>query len=94
MIAMVGIGNGAKDKVTGLLAGIDTNIIYLYAQMPVTDWRTGEQQAMRRGDGITLEDFAAIHQKIQGVSAMSLEVWPNLGKVSANGRTSSRRSAG
>jgi len=95
VIAMVGIGNGARDRISGLLSGIDANNLWLYAQMPVVDWRTGEQKPMPPNDGIKLGDYEAIREKIKGVSALSLSVWsPGSGKVTANGRTSSPESWG
>ncbi len=90
VIAMVGIGNGAKDKVANLLSGADANELYLYAQMPVTDWRTGSQEQMRAGDGILLAAYEAIREKIRGIASISLWVYSeNAGKVSANGHVSS-----
>lgn len=88
VIAMVSIGSGARAQVEEQFAAFDTNRLTVTAQVPRSLWREGRLPSLRPGQGLTLEDYAAIRADVPGIAAASVEVRASAGEVNAHGRTS------
>ncbi|MGH7941316.1 MAG: ABC transporter permease [Limisphaerales bacterium] len=72
VIAMVGIGNGAKAQVQAQIASFGQNLILVWAGN-VT--RGGYHSGYGNAGTLTLEDAQAIETEIPGITMMSPEVW-------------------
>ena len=72
VIAMVGIGNGAKAQVQAQIASLGQNIILVWAGN-VT--RGGYHSGFGSAGTLTLEDAEAIETEVPGITAISPEVW-------------------
>jgi len=71
VIAMVGIGNGAKAQVEARIAALGQNVILVFAG----DTRRGGVSSGFGGAGtLTVEDALAIQNEVPGVSAVSPEI--------------------
>ncbi len=71
VIAMVGIGNGAKAQVEARIAALGQNVILVYAG----DMRRGGVSSGFGGAGtLTVEDALAIEKEVAGVAAISPEI--------------------
>jgi putative ABC transport system permease protein len=86
VIAMVGIGSGARKRVEGLFSSYDSNKISLTAWMPGHGLKGFGSPPP--GDGVLLDDYFAIRSRIAGVSEVSVEAAsPAIGSAGANGRS-------
>jgi putative ABC transport system permease protein len=72
VIAMVGIGNGAKAQVQAQIASLGQNIILVWAGN-VT--RGGFHSGFGSAGTLTLEDAEAIQTEVPGITTISPEVW-------------------
>src|SRR6187399_433312 len=52
VIAMLAVGNGAQDSITGSISGIGTNLLFVF--------RGGPNEAIRNTEPLTMQDGAAI----------------------------------
>jgi putative ABC transport system permease protein len=71
VIAMVGIGNGAKAQVEAQIASLGENVILIFSGSTTSSGiRTGWG-----GAGLKIEDAEAIRREVSGVTAVSEEVF-------------------
>src|SRR5437870_3986730 len=72
VIAMVGIGNGAKAQVEGQIASLGQNVILVLAG-------NFSSAGVRSGQGgagtMTVEDSEAVVREISGITCVSPEMW-------------------
>jgi len=73
VIAMVGIGNGAKSQVEAQIATLGENMILIFAG----SFSPGGVRGGWGGAGLRIDDAAAIAREIEGVSAVSPEIRSN-----------------
>jgi putative ABC transport system permease protein len=73
VIAMVGIGNGAKAQVEAQIATLGENMILIFAG----SFSPGGVRGGWGGAGLHIDDAAAIAREIEGVSAVSPEIRSN-----------------
>ena len=78
VIAMVGIGNGAKAQVEAQIASLGENVIVIFGQY---DFQRHSHRLGRRGT-LKIEDAEAIRREVPGVTAVSEEV-PSTAQVAA-----------
>jgi len=71
VIAMVGIGNGAKSQVEAQIAGLGQNVILVW---PGSDNTGGLRGGAGTKGTLTLEDSAAIAREVPGVIGVSAEM--------------------
>jgi len=71
VIAMVGIGNGAKSQVEAQIAGLGQNVILVW---PGSDNTGGLRGGAGSKGTLTLEDSAAIAREVPGVIGISAEM--------------------
>ncbi len=71
VIAMVGIGNGAKAQVQARIAALGQNVIQVFSGS-IT--RSGVHSGFGGAGTLTVEDAQAIEREVPGVSAVSPEV--------------------
>jgi len=71
VIAMVGIGNGAKSQVEAQIAGLGQNVILVW---PGSDNTGGLRGGAGSKGTLTLEDSAAIAREVPGVIGVSAEM--------------------
>src|SRR5213595_3273777 len=71
VIAMVGIGNGAKARVEAQIASLGQNIILVYSGSTTT---SGIRTGWHGAGTLTIEDAQAIRREVSGVIALSEEV--------------------
>jgi putative ABC transport system permease protein len=81
VIAMVGIGNGAKSQVEAQIASLGQNVVLIFPG----NWSSSGARSGWGGAGtMTVEDAEAIGREVAGVTAVSPEV-RNRQQVLANG---------
>jgi putative ABC transport system permease protein len=81
VIAMVGIGNGAKSQVEAQIASLGQNVVLIFSG----NWSSSGARSGWGGAGtMTVEDALAIGREVAGVTAVSPEV-RNRQQVLANG---------
>jgi len=81
VIAMVGIGNGAKSQVEAQIASLGQNVVLIFPG----NWSSSGARSGWGGAGnMTVEDAEAIGREVDGVTAVSPEV-RNRQQVLANG---------
>src|SRR5436305_14302018 len=74
VIAMVGIGNGAKAQVEAQIASLGQNLILVFSgSTTASGIRTGWGGA----GTLKVEDAKAIRREVPAVTAVSEEVWTN-----------------
>ena len=71
VIAMVGIGNGAKAQVEAQIASLGQNVILIFSG---STSRTGVRSGWSGATTLTVEDAEAIEREIPGVTVISPEV--------------------
>jgi putative ABC transport system permease protein len=71
VIAMVGIGNGAKSQVESQIASLGQNVILIFAG---STSRTGVRSGWAGATTLTIEDADAIQREVPGVTVLSPEV--------------------
>ena len=71
VIAMVGIGNGAKAQVEGQIASLGRNVILVFSGSTTS---SGLRTGWGGAGTLTVEDVEAIRREISGVAAISPEV--------------------
>jgi putative ABC transport system permease protein len=71
VIAMVGIGNGAKAQVQGRIAALGQNVIMVFAG---SSSRGGVYSGFGGAGTLTVEDALAMEKEVPGVAAVSPEV--------------------
>lgn len=81
VIAMVSIGSGAKAQMEKTLAKLDSNQFMVMAQMPRKHWQAGQPPPIPLGDGLTIDDYLAIKQEIQGLSASTVDTFASVGNI-------------
>ena len=81
VIAMVGIGNGAKSQVEASIASLGQNIISVF---PGSFTTGGVRGGFGSASSLTLEDVQAIQREVTGIAALSPEM-NDRAQVLANG---------
>jgi putative ABC transport system permease protein len=71
VIAMVGIGNGAKSQVEAQIASLGQNVILVFSG---SNSRSGVRSGWGGAATLTIEDAAAIQREAPGVTVLSPEV--------------------
>src|SRR5580700_5474573 len=71
VIAMVGIGNGAKSQVEAQIASLGQNVILVFSGSLS---RSGVRSGWGGAASLTVEDADAIQREVPGVSVLSPEV--------------------
>jgi len=87
VIAMVGIGNGAKAQVEEQIASMGDNVILIFAG---SSSRGGMSSGFGGAGTLTLEDAAAIQREVPGVEAITPEVQNSTRIVAGNQNWSTR----
>src|SRR5438874_2306357 len=87
VIAMVGIGNGAKAQVEAQIASLGQNLILIFSgSTTASGIRTGWGGA----GTLKVEDAKAIRREVPAVTAVSEEVWTNTQVAAGNQNWSTR----
>src|ERR1700730_8679253 len=87
VIAMVGIGNGARAQVEAQIASLGQNVILIFSgSTTASGIRTGWGGA----GTLKIEDAEAIRREVPGVTAVSEEVWSNTQVAAGNQNWSTR----
>ena len=81
VIAMVGIGNGAKAQVEAQIASLGQNVIQVYSGSTTS---SGIRTGWGGAGTLKIEDAAAIRREVGGVTAVSEEVFSNTQVVAGN----------
>ena len=72
VIAMVGIGNGAKAQVEAQIASLGQNLILIFSGSTTS---SGIRTGWGGAGTLKVEDAKAIRREVPGVTAVSEEVW-------------------
>ena len=80
VIAMDGIGNGAKSQVEAQIATLGENMILIFSG----SWNPGGVRGGWGGAGLRLDDAKAIAREVPGVSAVSPEIRSNSQIIAGN----------
>ena len=81
VIAMVGIGNGAKAQVEGQIASLGQNVIIISSGSTTS---SGIRTGWGGAGTLKIEDAAAIQREVPGVTNLSEEVFSNTQVVAGN----------
>ena len=81
VIAMVGIGNGAKAQVEAQIASLGQNLILIFSGSTTS---SGIRTGWGGAGTLKIEDAEAIRREVPGVIAVSEEVWSNAQIASGN----------
>src|SRR5207247_11223770 len=81
VIAMVGIGNGAKAQVEAQIASLGQNVIQVYSGSTTT---SGIRSGWGGAGTLKIEDAVAIQREVPGVTTISEEVFSTTQVVAAN----------
>jgi putative ABC transport system permease protein len=81
VIAMVGIGNGAKAQVEAQIASLGQNVIQVYSGSTTT---SGIRSGWGGAGTLKIEDAAAIQREVPGVTTISEEVFSTTQVVAGN----------
>jgi putative ABC transport system permease protein len=81
VIAMVGIGNGAKAQVEAQIASLGQNLILIFSGSTTS---SGIRTGWGGAGTLKVEDAKAIRREVPGVTAVSEEVWTNTQVAAGN----------
>src|SRR3981081_2695595 len=81
VIAMVGIGNGAKAQVEAQIASLGQNVILVFSGSTTS---SGIRTGWGGAGTLKIEDAEAIRREVPGVTAVSEEVWSNAQVAAGN----------
>src|SRR5207253_5101496 len=81
VIAMVGIGNGAKAQVEAQIASLGQNLILIFSGSTTS---SGTRTGWGGAGTLKVEDAKAIRREVPGVTAVSEEVWTNTQVAAGN----------
>jgi putative ABC transport system permease protein len=81
VIAMVGIGNGAKAQVEAQIASLGQNVILVFSGSTTS---SGIRTGWGGAGTLKIEDAEAIRREVPGVTAVSEEVWSNTQVAAGN----------
>jgi putative ABC transport system permease protein len=87
VIAMVGIGNGAKAQVEAQIASLGQNVILIFSGSTTS---SGIRTGWGGAGTLKIEDAEAIRREVPGVTAVSEEVWSNTQVAAGNQNWSTR----
>jgi putative ABC transport system permease protein len=82
VVAMVAVGNGARNKIQGEVSALGQNLLLVFAGNKRS---AGVNSGLGSAASITLEDAAAVKNEVRDIVAMSPEVWTNAQAI-ASGR--------
>jgi putative ABC transport system permease protein len=88
VIAMVSLGNGAREQIEKQFARLDSNMLLFQALPPRDQWRVDRMMRPRLppGEGLTVEDYQAIRNEVSGIAAASVQMMAAGADIKANGR--------
>jgi putative ABC transport system permease protein len=87
VIAMVGIGNGAKAQVEAQIASLGQNVILIFSGSTTS---SGIRTGWGAAGTLKIEDAEAIRREVPGVTVVSEEVWSNTQVAAGNQNWSTR----
>ena len=82
VVAMVAVGNGARDKIQGEVAELGQNILLVF---PGSKRSAGVNAGMGTAASITLQDTEAVRREVRDIAGLSPEVWTSAQAI-ASGR--------
>ncbi|MES2467103.1 MAG: ABC transporter permease [Verrucomicrobiota bacterium] len=82
VVAMVAVGNGARNKIQGEVSALGQNLLLVFAGNKRS---AGVNSGLGSAASITLEDAEAVKNEVRDIVAMSPEVWTNAQAI-ASGR--------
>ena len=82
VVAMVAVGNGARNKIQGEVSALGQNLLLVFAGNKRS---AGVNSGLGSAASITLQDAEAIKDEVRDIVAMSPEVWTNAQAI-ASGR--------
>jgi macrolide transport system ATP-binding/permease protein len=83
VIALAGIGNGAKAEVEAIYSRISPNLIVFSASMPREFWHNNTSMPVPDGDGFQIEDYEALRANVPGIEHATIMVASNAAEVIA-----------
>ena len=82
VVAMVAVGNGARNKIQGEVSALGQNLLLVFAGNKRS---AGVNSGLGSAASITLQDAEAVKNEVRDIVAMSPEVWTNAQAI-ASGR--------
>ncbi len=82
VVAMVAVGNGARNKIQGEVSALGQNLLLVFAGNKRS---AGVNSGLGSAASITLQDAEAVKNEVRDIIAMSPEVWTNAQAI-ASGR--------